>query len=752
MPSSRVAVASSPLDEHDAMSPAPTRVTVLPPVTVMAAVPLCPSLVAVIVAGPAAKAVTRPLLLTVATEVLELVQVTVHPVRMLPLASRSVAVSWSVCPAGTLAVAGLTVTEATGALATETAAVCVMAVPLIVAETVFVPATVELKVPVATPVASVGPAGCARVFPLPVAASTAVAPPIGLPLASLAVTVMVDVPLPVAIDGGAAVTVDCAADTGPGVTVTVAVWVTAIPSIVAEMVFAPAAVERRVPVATPVASVAPPGCVRVFPVPVAASTTDASLIGLPLASLAVTVIVDVALPAGIELGAVVTVDCAADTGPGATVTVAVCVIAVPLAVAETVLVPAPVELRVPVATPVASVVPLGCVRVLPLPVVASTTVAPPIGLPLASLAVTVTVEVPLPAVIDAGAAVTVDCAADTGPGATVTVAVCVMAVPLALAETVLVPAPVELRVPVASPAASVVPLGCVRVLPLPVVASTTVAPLIGLPPASFTVTVMVELPFAAVIEVGAAATVDCEADTGAAVTVTAAVCVIAVPSIVAETVFGSATVVLSVPVATPVASVVPLGCVRVFPVPVAARTTVASLIGLPLASLAVTVIVDVSPPAAMDGGAAVTVDCAADTGPGATDTVAVWVIAVPPAVAETVFAPAPVEPRVPVATPAASVVPLGWVRVLPLPVAASTTLAPAIGLPLASFTVTVMVELPLPAASDAGAAATVDCEADTAPAVTVTLALPLFPSLVAVIVAGPGATPVTRPVALTVAV
>jgi len=199
--------------------------------------------------------------------------------------------------------------------------------------------------------------------------------------------------------------------------------------------------------------------------------------------------------------------------------------------------------------------------------------------------------------------------------------------------------------------------------------------------------------------------------------------VIAVPLIVAETVFGSATVVLSVPVATPVASVVPLGCARVFPVPVASRTTVASLIGLPLASLAVTVIVDVSPPAAMDGGAAVTVDCAADTGPGATDTVAVCVIAVPPAVAETVFAPAPVEPRVPVATPAASVVPLGWVRVLPLPVAASTTLAPAIGLPLASFTVTVMVELPLPAVRDGGAAVTVDREADTAPDMTVTAAV-----------------------------
>src|SRR2546430_14732972 len=122
-------------------------------------------------------------------------------------------------------------------------------------------------------------------------------------------------------------------------------------------------------------------------------------------------------------------------------------------VAETVFDSATVELSVPVATPVPSVRPLGCVRVLPLPVAASTTVAPPIGLPLASLAVTVTVEVPLPAVIDAGAAVTVDCAADTGPGATVTVAGCVIAGPPARPETGFAPAPVAPRGPVAPPAA-----------------------------------------------------------------------------------------------------------------------------------------------------------------------------------------------------------------------------------------------------------------------------------------------------------
>src|SRR5881628_3119716 len=240
---------------------------------------------------------------------------------------------------------------------------------------------------------------------------------------------------------------------------------------------------------------------------------------------------------------------------GVTVTAAVCVIATPSAVAETVFVSATVELRVPVATPLASVDPVGWVRVLPLPVAASTTVAPLIRFPLASFAVTVMVDGVLPTTMDVGAAATVDCAADTAPAVTVTVALCVMAVPLAVADTVFAPATVELRVPVATPLASVGLVGWVSVLPLPVAASTTVAPLIGAPLASFTVTVIVAPPPPAVIDVGAAATVDCEADTGAEVTVTAAACVTAVPLIVADTVFGSATVELSVPVATPLAFV-----------------------------------------------------------------------------------------------------------------------------------------------------------------------------------------------------
>src|SRR2546422_665178 len=84
-------------------------------VTVMAEVPLCPSLVAVIVADPAATPVTSPLPLTVAADVLLLCQVTVRPTSGLPFASLGVAVSCRVRPAATVADAGVSVTVATGA-------------------------------------------------------------------------------------------------------------------------------------------------------------------------------------------------------------------------------------------------------------------------------------------------------------------------------------------------------------------------------------------------------------------------------------------------------------------------------------------------------------------------------------------------------------------------------------------------------------------------------------------------------------
>src|SRR5437773_5751385 len=132
---------------------------------------------------------------------------------------------------------------------------------------------------------------------------------------------MVDVPVRAA-DREVALTVDCAADTAPAFTTTVAVWVTPIPSIVAEIVLDSASVDASVPVATPLAFVVVAGCVSVLPDPVAASTTVAPGIGLPLASRAVTVIVEVPLPAVIG-DVALTVDWLADTAPAFTTTVAV---------------------------------------------------------------------------------------------------------------------------------------------------------------------------------------------------------------------------------------------------------------------------------------------------------------------------------------------------------------------------------------------------------------------------------------------
>ena len=86
------------------------------------------------------------------------------------------------------------------------------------------------------------------------------------------------------------------------------------------------------------------------------------------------------------------------------------------------------------------------------------------------------VDVPLPAVMG-DVAVTVDKDAETDPTFTTTLAVCVIATELIVADTVFEPAAVALRVPVATPLASVVPTGWVNVLPaVGVTASVTVAP------------------------------------------------------------------------------------------------------------------------------------------------------------------------------------------------------------------------------------------------------------------------------------
>src|SRR2546427_12171484 len=99
---------------------------------------------------------------------------------------------------------------------------------------------------------------------------------------------MVEAPLP-AVIGEVAVTADCAADTVPAFTTTVAVCVMATELMVADTVLVSAVVELSVPVATPLAFVGPPGCVNVLPVAgPAARTAVAPWIGLPVASLAVT--------------------------------------------------------------------------------------------------------------------------------------------------------------------------------------------------------------------------------------------------------------------------------------------------------------------------------------------------------------------------------------------------------------------------------------------------------------------------------
>src|SRR4029077_2295124 len=152
-------------------------------VTVMADVPVLPSLVAVIVAEPAALAVTSPFELTLAAVLLLEDHVMTRPVRMLPVASLSVAVSCTVCAACTLAEAGVTVTVATCAPATVT-----LAVPLL-------PSLVAVMVtdPAATPVTSPLPLTVAMVLSLD---DQLIARPVsGLPLASFGVAVSCTVPV-----------------------------------------------------------------------------------------------------------------------------------------------------------------------------------------------------------------------------------------------------------------------------------------------------------------------------------------------------------------------------------------------------------------------------------------------------------------------------------------------------------------------------------------------------------------------------
>jgi hypothetical protein len=313
-----------------------------------------------------------------------------------------------------------------------------------------------------------------------------------------------------------------------------------------------------------------------------------------------------------------------------------------------------VERTVPVVWPFASVAAAGCVIVPS--VAARLTVLPATGLLFASRSVTVIVEAAPPsAATVAGLAVTVDVVADTAPAVNVTDAVCVTVIVsvVSVAVSVAVPAVVERTVPVVWPLASVAAAGCVSVSAAPrEEASVTVLPLTGLPLASRSVTVIVDVatPSAATVA-GLAVTVDIVADTAPAVNVTDTVCVTVIASVVSVAVIVLVPAVVDriVPVVCPFASVAAAGCVTV--PSVAARLTVLPLTGFPFASRNVTVIIAVARPSAVTVvGLAVTVEVVADTPPAVkvTVTVCVTVIVSVTSVAVIVLVPAIVEAIVPV--------------------------------------------------------------------------------------------------------
>src|SRR6266545_4167495 len=203
---------------------------VLLAVTVTVAVPLFPSLVAVIVPEPAATPETTPLVFTVAIEVLLLVQFTARPERVLPFASFGVAVSCAVCPIWMVAVAGLTATDATGTWVTVTAALPVF--PSLVAVIVTEPATFPVTSPLVLTVAT---AVLLLVQPT-------VRPDRALPLASFGVAVSCTV-CPTRMLAVAGLTATEATGTGVTVTAALPLW----PSLVAGIGAEPAATPETSP-------------------------------------------------------------------------------------------------------------------------------------------------------------------------------------------------------------------------------------------------------------------------------------------------------------------------------------------------------------------------------------------------------------------------------------------------------------------------------------------------------------------------
>jgi len=211
--------------------------------TVIVALPLLPSLVAVIVAEPGALASTTPVLDTVAIVGALVDQVIVRPESAAPFASRGVADSVTDPLMARLAVPGLTATDATGiggggvVAVTTTCAVPVL--PSAVA--------VMLVVPAPTPVTR--PAGLTVAIDVFADAHVIGRPASVLPFASVATALSgLDTPTSSANDPGIIATA------ATGITVTVIVDDAVFPSTVPLIAAVPAATAVTLPEASTVAT------------------------------------------------------------------------------------------------------------------------------------------------------------------------------------------------------------------------------------------------------------------------------------------------------------------------------------------------------------------------------------------------------------------------------------------------------------------------------------------------------------------
>jgi hypothetical protein len=126
-------------------------------VTVIVELPTFASTVPEMVAEPAPTAVTSPPVPIVATPVFELLHAMVLPVTTAPRSSRTVALSWTVCPTCvSVAVPGVTSTEATGRGAMVTSSVALPTLESTVPVSVVVPAATARARPFALIVATSG--------------------------------------------------------------------------------------------------------------------------------------------------------------------------------------------------------------------------------------------------------------------------------------------------------------------------------------------------------------------------------------------------------------------------------------------------------------------------------------------------------------------------------------------------------------------------------------------------------------------